>query len=119
MKRAVFISVLCLFGVQSPSNSNPYFTSVTHCNVLCVPKGISNTKLSTSGRSKYKDQDPLGPLNSKYQNLPIASIKASATLLPEEPPIKLALRLLHKRRKTGKYTLSLSSHFNNDISVPP
>lgn len=124
MKRAVFISVLSLLSLQSPGNLTPEYTylkSIASCDALCIsPKVISNIKLYTPGRFKYKNQYVISPLNSKHQNLPVASVNASVILLPEEPDLKLtSLSFLRNRKKDGKYKSFLLNRFKNDIKVPP
>ncbi len=123
MKRAVFILILSLWGLQSPGNLSPgytYLTSVTHCDALCVaPKGISDIKLSTPDWFN-KDQYIFSPLNGKHQNLPITSVKTPVILLPQALNIKLVSRPLSlSRRRTNRYKPFLFNHFNNDIKVPP
>lgn len=123
MKRAVFISVLSLLGLQSPGNLSSgytYLTSIIHCDALCVTsKVISTIKLSGPDRPNGV-QYIVSPLNSKHQNMPVASVKTPVTLLPKEPTIKSGSRSIGPtRRKTKRSKHFLFNSFNNDIKVPP
>jgi hypothetical protein len=124
MKRAVFISILSLLGLQSSGNLSPEYTCLTGispCDLLRVnPKEISTIELSLHDKFRSKDQYTLSPLKSRHQKSAIASLNTSVILLPEALTIKLSSRSLsHHRGKNKKHKALLGDRFSADIKVPP